>query len=412
MDRVILHSDLNCYYASVEMMLHPELRGKAVAVCGSTEDRHGIVLAKSELAKRAGVKTGMVNHEARQLCRDLICVPPNMDQYKKYSMLVRAIYHRYTDLVEPYGMDECWLDVTGSQRLFGSGEQIAEDIRQTVKQELGLTVSIGVSFCKVLAKLGSDLKKPDAITVLNETGWKERVWPLPVSELFFCGRAVTKKLIERNVLTIGRLAQVDVDRLVQWFGVIGTMLWANANGLDTARVMNKEYVSPIKSIGHGITAYADLTSDEQTWKIMLELSQELGHKLRIHNLSAKSVQLAVKDHSLSYRQYQCPLVAPSQSPMEIAQQARILFDRNYRWHEPVRALTVRAINLISHDTPVQLDMFDNAVARLRRERLEDTIDELRQRYGNKCIYSASLMGDIRMPRDSIHEVTMPGMMYK
>ena len=204
--RTILHSDANCFYASVEMLLNPSLRGKAVAVCGSEDDRHGIVLAKSEKAKRAGVKTGQANWEARQACPGLICVPPHYEQYNKFSILLRNIYLRYTDLVEPYGMDECWLDVTGNDKIHGTGLQIAEDIRQTVKEELGITVSIGVSFTKILAKLGSDMKKPDAITVLDYRNWKECVWPLPVSDLFFVGRATAKKLFSLGIKTIGDLA--------------------------------------------------------------------------------------------------------------------------------------------------------------------------------------------------------------
>lgn len=204
MERAILHSDLNCFYASVEMMLNPMLRGKAVAVCGSTEDRHGIVLAKSEKAKKAGVKTGMVNWEARSVCKDLIVVPPQYDQYLKYSKLTRAIYQRYTDLIEPFGMDECWLDVTGS-RIMGDPMTIAESIRKTVREELGLTVSIGVSFNKIFAKLGSDMKKPDAITEITSDNFQEKVWPLDASEMIYCGNATRKKLETYGIRSPGRL---------------------------------------------------------------------------------------------------------------------------------------------------------------------------------------------------------------
>lgn len=192
--RAILHSDLNSFYASVEMMLEPKLRGKAVAVCGSTEDRHGIVLAKSDLAKRAGVKTGMVNWEARRLCKDLIVVPPQYEQYLKYSKLTQSIYQRYTDLIEPFGMDECWLDVSGSERMCGDAMSIAESIRKSTREELGLTVSIGVSYNKIFAKLGSDMKKPDAITEITAENFKNKVWPLPANEMIYVGPATTKRL--------------------------------------------------------------------------------------------------------------------------------------------------------------------------------------------------------------------------
>lgn len=280
-ERAILHSDLNSFYASVEMMLNPRLRGKAVAVCGSTEDRHGIVLAKSELAKKAGVKTGMVNWEARQLCRDLIVVPPQYDQYLKYSKLTQAIYQRYTDLMEPFGMDECWLDVTGSRTVFGSAMQIAEDIRRTVREELGLTVSIGVSFNKIYAKLGSDMKKPDAITEIRRDTYKEQVWPLKVDEMIYCGRATTAKLAKYGIYTIGQLAAANPDFLKRLLGVNGLALWSYANGTDQSRVMHKDFVSPVKSIGHGITCVADLENNEEVKKVILALCQDISHRLRL-----------------------------------------------------------------------------------------------------------------------------------
>ena len=257
-ERTILHSDMNCFYASVEMMLDPSLRGKAVAVCGSTENRHGIVLAKSELAKRAGVKTGMVNWEARQCCPNLIMVKPQYEQYLKYSELARNIYQRYTDQVEPYGMDECWLDVTASRGVCGTGMEIAEKIRQTVKEELGLTVSIGVSFNKIFAKLGSDMKKPDAITEIRKDEFKEKIWPLPASDLLFVGKATTAKLAQYGITTIGGIANADPMMLKRLLGVNGLGLWRSASGLDDTPVMHRDFVSPMKSIGHGITCTADL----------------------------------------------------------------------------------------------------------------------------------------------------------
>lgn len=292
-DRVILHSDANCFYASVEMLLNPELQDKAVAVCGSEDDRHGIVLAKSEKAKRMGVKTGQANWEARQACPGLICVPPHYEQYNRFSMLLRNIYRRYTDLIEPYGMDECWLDVTGSDKIHGNGTQIAEDIRQTVKDELGITVSIGVSFSKILAKLGSDMKKPDAITVLDSEHWRESVWRLPVSDLLFVGPRTAKKLMERNVLTIGDLARTDLLHLRSWFGKNGIDLWITANGEDRYRIKPDGYEEPIKSVGHGITCNADLYTEDEAWKVILDLSQDIGHRLRCYGLSARGVRVCV-----------------------------------------------------------------------------------------------------------------------
>jgi DNA polymerase-4 len=239
------------------MMLNPALRNKAVAVCGSTESRHGIVLAKSELAKKKGVKTGMVNWEARQCCPGIIMVPPQR-RVSKYSKLTRAIYERYTDQVEGYGMDECWVDVSGSRTMFGDGMKIAEEIRETVKAELGLTVSIGVSFNKIFAKLGSDMKKPDAITAISTDDFKEKIWPLPASDLLYVGRATTKKFDSYGIHTIGDIANQSQDFLKRLLGVNGLALWSYANGLDSSRVMPGDYESPVKSVGHGITCNADL----------------------------------------------------------------------------------------------------------------------------------------------------------
>ena len=412
MERAILHSDLNCFYASVEMMLDPRLREKAVAVCGSTEDRHGIVLAKSEKAKKAGVKTGMVNWEARQLCRDLIMVPPQYDQYLKYSKLTQAIYARYTDLVEPFGMDECWLDVTGSRNICGDGMTIAEDIRRSVREELGLTVSIGVSYNKIYAKLGSDMKKPDAITEIRSDNYKDKVWPLHCSEMIYCGRATTAKLARFGITTIGDVANADPNFLKGLLGVNGLALWTYANGADHSRVMHKEFVSPIKSVGHGITCTADLENDEEVWKVILALSQDIGHRLRVHNLSAKTAQVAVRGNDLFGSQFQCKMPIKTQLPSEIASTAFKAFQEHYKWSTKVRAVTVRAIELVPKSEPDQLTLFDDTARLDRRERLEDAIEELRGRFGKKAITYGSLLGNLKMPDDGRHSVKMPGMMYQ
>lgn len=410
--RSILHSDLNCFYASVEMMLDPSLRNKAVAVCGSTEDRHGIVLAKSELAKRAGVKTGMVNWEAKQRCPNLIVVPPQYEQYLKYSALTRAIYSRYTNMVEPFGMDECWLDVTASGASFGNGMEIAETIRKTVKEELGLTVSIGVSFNKIYAKLGSDMKKPDAITEITPDNYKEKVWPLPASDMIYVGRATEKKLAGYGIHTIGQIAATPPDMLKGWLGINGLALWAYASGTDSSRVMNEGFVSPVKSIGHGITCVADLNNEEEVWRVMLELSQDIGHKLRVHQLVAGGVQITVKNSELSYRQYQAPFTVATRSPLLIAETARRLFHQRYTWSVPVRAVTVRAINLLPQGQPQQMDLFCDTSRIDRLDKLETAVEDIRRRFGKRSIYSATLMGDLKMPGRGVHEIIMPGMMAR
>ena len=379
-DRAILHSDMNSFYASVEMMLDPKLRGKAVAVCGSTENRHGIVLAKSELAKRAGVKTGMVNWEAKQRCKDLILVPPQYDQYLKYSKLAHEIYYRYTDLVEPFGMDECWLDVTGCE-IYGKPLEIAEEIRQSVKEELGLTVSIGVSFNKIFAKLGSDLKKPDAITVITKQNFKENIWPLAASELLYVGSATTKKLASYGIKTIGDLAATEPSTLKYMFGINGLKLWRYAN-------------------------------EEEVLHVLLELSQDVGHRLRVHGLAATGVQIFVRNKSLYSTQYQYKLPFKTQLPSEIAAAGFQLFKEHYIWTEKVRAITIRAIDLIPQTTEEQLSLMVDYERRDRRVRLEDAIEDLRRRFGKKSLTYAGLLGNLKMPDDGRDSVKMPGLMYQ
>jgi DNA polymerase-4 len=410
--RIILHSDLNSFYASVEMALNPSLRGKAVAVCGSTEDRHGIVLAKSEPAKNAGVKTGMVNWEARQKCPDLIMISPRYEQYLRYSKLTVEIYKRFTDRIEPFGMDECWLDLTGCVKTEDGGLSAAEKIRETVRNELGITVSIGVSFNKVFAKLGSDMRKPDMVTPIGEDDFREKIWPLPASDMIYVGRATEKKLAKYGITTIRNIAEASPDFLTRLLGVNGQRLWTCASGLDRSRVMHVDFAVPIKSIGHGITCTSDLVDAGEVWKVMLELSQDIGHKLRLNGFCAGGVQITVKDNDLFYKQYQEKLQIATQSPMEIAVKALDIFKRNYDEHKPVRAVTVRAINLVSRSLPEQLCMFDDPFLRRRREDLESAVESIRSRFGKRAIYSASLMGDIKMPGSGINEVILPGLMYR
>jgi len=411
LERAILHSDMNSFYASVEMMLNPSLRGKAIAVCGSTEDRHGIVLAKSEPAKKAGVKTGMVNWEARKACPDIIMVSPHYDQYLKYSKLAHEIYYRYTDLVEPFGMDECWLDVSAS-RVYGTPMEIAEDIRTATREELGLTVSIGVSFNKIFAKLGSDMKKPDAITQIGTDDYKEKVWPLPASDLIYVGKATEAKLADYGVHTVGELASVSPDTLKRWFGVNGLKLWHYANGTDASRVMQKDFVSPVKSIGHGITCTADLEDEESVYRVMLELAQDVGHKLRVNELKARGVQISVRGNDLYGKQYQTVFEQPTRSPKELADSARLLFNKKYSWSTPVRAITIRAIDLVPQTQPEQTSIFIDPVKIEKRDRLETAVEDIRRRYGKRSIIAATLLGGLKMPGDGRCEVIMPGLMYQ
>ncbi|MGM9680626.1 MAG: DNA polymerase thumb domain-containing protein [Eubacteriales bacterium] len=416
MSRVIFHSDLNCFYASVEMQLHPELRGKAIAVCGSVEDRHGIVLAKSEPAKRAGVKTGMTFSEAAGTCPGLIPVPPHFDEYVKFSGLVRKIYARYTDLIEAFGMDECWLDMTGSLRVFKKTPvELADEIRRTIREELGLTVSIGVSFCKVFAKLGSDMKKPDATTEITEENFRRKIWGLPVGELLYVGRATSEKLNFLGVETIGDLARYPRESLLKKFGKNGGMLHDFANGRDFSKVSNVDYVRPAESIGHGITTKSDLVCSEEVWKVILELCQDIGHRLRKEGLAAKGVSISVRQNDLFSKGWQMKFPSsdlPTQSPLYLARSAFALFDENYRWYKGIRAVSVTAISLVLADAPVQMDLLGSSVSQLRQGKLDDAVDRIRNTYGEHSIRPACLMGELKLPDSTLHEKTLPGMMNR
>jgi DNA polymerase-4 len=287
----------------------------------------------------------------------------------------------------------------------------AEKIRKSVREELGITVSIGVSFNKVFAKLGSDLKKPDAITRIGEQDYKEKIWSLPASSLIYFGRAAQRKLSCYGIRTIGDVARAPVGFLKSQLGKNGEQLWYYANGLDTSRVMHMDYQSPIKSMGRGITCISDLQTAEQVWRVILHLTQDIGHKLRLNELCAGGVQLTIKDNALSYRQYQVKLDVATQSAEEIALSARKLFDAHYGWHTPVRAVTVRAINLIPKSVPQQLMLFDDAIKRDKRDKLETAVEDIRNRFGKWSIYPAALMGDLKIPGHSGNDMIMPGLMY-
>lgn len=412
MARVILHSDLNCFYASAEINENPALRGKKVAVCGSTENRHGIVLTASYPAKRAGVRTGMANWEAEQACPGLIMVPPHYDLYLKYSRLVRRIYRRYCNDIEPFGMDENWLSIDGISDPATDGLEIAEEIRQAVKEEIGLTVSIGVSYNKIFAKLGSDMKKPDAVTVITKENFRDKVWPQPASDLLYVGRATTRKLAKYNVHTIGELAMCTPDMMRHSFGKNGLMLWAFANGLDCSPVMPADYTVPVKSVGHGTTCVRDLESNYEVWQVMYELAQDVGHRLRTYGLMANGVQITIRDKDLGWVQFQCPMRYSTQSPLEIAQASFALFLEKWWWPKPVRALTVRGIKMSDANAPVQVDMFNDYQRREKQRSLDDAIDEIRRRWGYTAIRPASLMGHMLLATDKCETVPLPGLMYR
>ncbi len=398
MERVILHSDLNNFYASVECMLHPELKGKCVAVCGSEENRHGIVLAKNEAAKKYGVKTAETIWQAKKKCPQLVTVPPHFDEYRKYSQMVRDIYKKYTDLIEPFGMDECWLDVTGSRLLFGDGVTIAEKIRQEVKEKTGLTVSVGVSFNKIFAKLGSDMKKPDAVTEISKENFKNKVWCLPAGDIVGVGKATLARLNALGIKTIGDIANTPVDFFETRFGKMGVYLWQNANGLDDSPVCHQDYKAPAKSIGHGRTLKEDLVNNDEVWKVIYHLTHELERSLRNKGVLASTCSITIKDEDLGVKEYQTPMKTATDSAYEIAKALFALFKIKYTWHKNVRALTVRAVKLSGEDEDKQLSFFENEETKdTKREIAEKTAFEIENRFGTGAVTFGSLMNNEKLP---------------
>ena len=399
MSRTILHCDMNNFFASVECMLDPTLKNRPIAVCGNVEERHGIVLAKNELAKKCGVKTAEPLWQAKQKCPDLLAVPPHYDEYVKMSRMAREIYGRYTELVEPFGMDECWLDLTAGMRFIGTGDKIANELRQSMKNELGLTISVGVSFNKVFAKLGSDMKKPDAVTFIEEDSFREKIWHLPSSELLGVGHTTAKKLSGWGIHTIGELARHPMDSLSRMLGKQGMQLWRFANGLDDSPVIPENAFPAAKSVGHGITTLADLTDDEEVWRVILALCQEIGHRLYSLGQKAEGVSLCVKDNKLHSKQWQGKLSLCTNSPYLIAQKAFSLFQNGYDHKNPIRAVSVTAIHLVSKDTPDQLDIFTVGERPQRREKLDLMVENLRERFGERIVRNACLLYNPKMPAE-------------
>lgn len=394
MERTILHVDLNNFYASVECLYHPELRSLPVAVCGDIEARHGIILAKNYPAKVIGIKTGEAIWQAKQKAKDLVLVPANFRKYLRFSRLARGIYSDYTDQIEPFGIDEAWLDVTGSIRLFGSGETIANTIRRRMREELGLTVSVGVSFNKVFAKLGSDMKKPDATTSISKENYKNVVWPLPVGELLYVGRSTRNKLRNRAIYTIGDLAQRKPADLRRFLGVWGETLYVFANGLDPSNVRRNGEESVIKSIGNSTTTPRDLIDSDDVQMIVFVLAESIAARLREQGLKCLGVSVNIRDNQLYSFERQAQLHQPTFLSEDIASQAMQLFQRNYSWRYPVRSIGVRGYGLVTADQCVQLDLFGKDKS--KKEKMEFTIDELRRRFGHHIIGRASLLVDPRL----------------
>lgn len=391
--RSILHVDMNNFYASVECLYRPEIRHLPVAVAGDPLNRHGIILAKNMIAKHLGVKTGEAIWEAKQKVPKLVTVPPDFGKYLKFSRLARGILYDYTDQIEAFGLDENWADVTGSLSIFGSAHDIAELIRKRVKNELGITVSIGVSFNKIFAKLGSDYKKPDAITDITPENFRSLVWALPASDLLYVGKATSRKLTSIGITTIGGIAKCPKDVLCRKLGKWGEVLWLFANGLDTAPVRLLGQEAAVKSVGNGITCPRDLTADEDLQLVFTVLAESVAARLRDYNLKCTGVEIQIRDKNLYYMTRQQKISRPTFLSSDIIAAAMQLFSANYRWFYPVRAVALRGINLVTADTLVELSLFEDESKNLAAENLARTIDGLRKRFGHDSILRASSLLD-------------------
>lgn len=391
MGRVILHCDLNNFYASVECRDYPHLNGNPVAVCGKQEDRHGIVLAKNELVKQYGVKTGDPVFRAQKKCPDLVVTLPHYDRYLYFSNLAKKIYSSYTDQIEPFGIDECWLDVTGSQRLFGTPYEIAEKIRNQLYSQLGLTISVGVSFNKVFAKLASDLKKPNATTVIAENNFQEIVWKLPVEWMLGIGHATLKKLRSVGIVTIGDLASSNPNYLYAMLGKNGSILWQNANGRDKSVVAFSNASQPPKSIGNSITCPKDLKNEEQVNKVLLYLSEKISHRMYQEEMVACGIRIMVKDDLFQSRQYQQNLEIPSRWVKDIYAAAVRLFKQHYKWKNSVRALGVCGFLLLPNVQKAQVSFYTSVLKEQEQERLEAGIIKLKDKYGKRIVTYGTLL---------------------
>lgn len=393
MDRIILHSDCNNFFASVECVLKPELKNVPLAVAGDRETRHGIILAKNELAKRFGVQTAEPIWQAKKKCPELIIVPPHHELYREYSEKINEIYIDYTDQVERFSIDESWLDVTGSTRLFGDGKTIADTIRRRIRKEIGITVSIGVSFNKVFAKLGSDYKKPDATTVLSRENYKEILYPLPVKDMLFVGKRGYETLLKMNIKTIGDLAAADEQLLEKKLGKTAVTLVRYARGEDNEPVMPFYYQREIKSIGKGMTFPRNLLGRDDIAKGVHPLADNIASQMRRKNLKCNTVQVHIKDVNLKTISRQKTLDKPTYLTKEIFDEAMSLICENWRMDKPIRMITVTGTNFADGENGGQISLFDDIEKDTKLEKLELAMDKIRDIYGKDSITQASVLGN-------------------
>ena len=403
MERQILHVDCNKFYASVECCTNPSLRDKPMVVGGNEDARHGIVLTKNDIAARYGISTGETLWSARQKCPELISVPPNFHLYHRYSRRVREFLLEYTPYVEPFGLDEAWMDVTTCEK---DPVDIAHTLRRRIKEEIGITVSIGVSFNKTFAKLGSDYKKPDAVTVFSKDNFRERVWSLPIEHLIYVGQSTRKKLADRFIYTIGDVAQADPALLLTLLGKSGAALHDVANGYDPQPVIPLGDTEDAQSVSNGMTTPRDLSNDRDVQQVLTILAESVGHRLREKQLIGRTIELHLRDNCLNVHTHRTTLDHFIQATGDIERAAFTLFQESYSWPLPLRSVTVGVSGLEAENTPHQLDMA-GAPTKDKREQLDRTVDRLRERFGSQCIRRAILMEDPSLTDEEDHDTSSP-----
>lgn len=399
MDRKILHCDLNNFFASVSLLYNPTLYNLPVAVTGSEKERHGIVLAKNEIAKSYGVKTAEAIWEAKAKCPQLVTIPPMYDKYHEFSKKAQAIYAKYTDQIEPFGIDECWLDVTGSTVLFGDEVEIAHKIRREIKEKLGITISVGVSFNKVFAKLGSDMKKPDAVTVINRENFKDLVWKLPVSDLLFVGKSTAERLKKSGIFTIGDITLCSKETLEKLLGKNGETLYSYALGEDRSPVVVPSPNDKPKSIGRSVTPPDDIKTNEQVWRIFLKISEEIARELYAKNLFAATVQVHTRTTTLEVKEFAHTLHKPINISIELAKKAMEIFKDNYGWNLPLRSVGFRVTNLKDNNFAEQLNLFEDQESDEKAELIENSLRTVRNKFGNKSIKRATVIDSEKLAED-------------
>lgn len=389
MEQIILHSDLNNFFASVEAVKDPTLKEKVFAVAGDPNKRHGIILAKNQAAKEMGISTGEPIWQAKQKCPSLVLVPPDMASYRFFSQKVNEIYRQFTDEIIPFGIDECWLNVTGSTKLFGCGPKIAYEIRRKVREELGLTVSIGVSFNRFFSKLGSDMKKPDATTIISKENYERIVHPLPVAALLFVGSSTKEKLAQYGIYTIGQLAHTDPAFLLRHFGKIGLQLYQRANGIEASDCFLDP--QPEKSISNSVTTPEDLTTIEEVKLQLMLIAEHIATRLRNKNLAGSLITISIRNNRLSTITRQRALTVCTNNALEILNAALALFEEHYDLKVPVRSIGIGVGHLEEDDGNLQMVLWDPYGRRLRNHNLDFAVDDLRDRFGFNCVTRAGCL---------------------